>query len=66
MPSLSTRPHNEAVMREVPPEKLLVFNPAEGWEPLCRFLGVAVPDEAFPRVNSTQEWQKRPRKQIKG
>lgn len=58
--------HNEAVMREVPPEKLLVFNPAEGWEPLCQFLGVAVPDEEFPRVNSTKEWQERPRRQIKG
>lgn len=54
--------HNEAVIREVPPGKLLVFNPAEGWEPLCRFLEVPVPDEAFPRVNSTQDWQNRPRR----
>jgi hypothetical protein len=23
----------------------------QGWEPLCRFLGVDVPDEPFPRVN---------------
>jgi hypothetical protein len=58
--------HNDAVISEVPPEKLLVFNPAEGWEPLCQFLGVAAPDEEFPRVNSTKEWQERPRKQIKG
>jgi hypothetical protein len=23
----------------------------EGWEPLCHFLGVDVPDEPFPHVN---------------
>lgn len=56
--------HNASVIREVPPEKLLVFNPAEGWEPLCAFLGVPVPDEPFPRINSTQEWQERPRREI--
>jgi hypothetical protein len=34
---------------------LLVFSPKEGWAPLCSFLGVAVPDEPFPRVNSRDE-----------
>ncbi|HEX4095678.1 MAG TPA: sulfotransferase [Caulobacteraceae bacterium] len=43
--------HNTAVLREVPPERLLVFQVSEGWEPLCRFLGVETPVEAFPRVN---------------
>lgn len=28
-----------------------MYRVEEGWEPLCRFLGVAVPDEPFPRVN---------------
>lgn len=27
----------------------------EGWEPLCSFLGVPVPDVPFPRVNSQAE-----------
>ena len=27
----------------MPPERLLVFNVKEGWEPLCRFLGCEVP-----------------------
>ncbi len=44
--------HNEEVKRFVPPERLLVYDVKEGWEPLCRFLGVDVPDEPFPRVNS--------------
>ena len=49
--------HNAGVIRDVPPERLLVFNVAEGWEPLCRFLGVPVPETPFPRVNSTDEFR---------
>lgn len=44
--------HYERVRRTVPAERLLVYRVQEGWEPLCRFLGVDVPDEAFPRVNA--------------
>jgi hypothetical protein len=44
--------HIELVKQYVPPEKLLVYNVKEGWEPLCAFLGVAVPQaEPFPHVN---------------
>lgn len=32
-------------------ERLLVFDVAEGWGPLCAFLGVPVPDEPFPHRN---------------
>jgi hypothetical protein len=39
------------VRSTVPPDRLLVFDVADGWEPLCDFLGVPVPDEPFPRVN---------------
>lgn len=35
----------------VPAEKLLVFDVAEGWEPLCAFLEVPVPDVEFPHHN---------------
>ncbi len=49
--------HNAAVQREVPPERLLVFEIKQGWEPLCRFLGVPVPDGPFPRANSTDEFR---------
>lgn len=47
--------HNQAVIDTIPAERLLVFHPKEGWEPLCAFLGVAVPDVPFPRVNSRDE-----------
>ncbi len=39
------------VKAEVPAERLLVFDVAEGWDPLCAFLGVDVPDQPFPHHN---------------
>lgn len=47
--------HNQAVIDTIAPERLLVFHPKEGWGPLCEFLGVPVPPEPFPRVNSRDE-----------
>jgi hypothetical protein len=51
--------HNAEVRRSVPPERLLVFDVREGWEPLCDFLGVEVPDEPFPHLNDTREMRRR-------
>ena len=50
---------NASVIAKVPSEKLLIFNVKEGWEPLCEFLGVAVPEQEFPRTNSTEQFQER-------
>jgi hypothetical protein len=49
----------EAVQRDVPADRLLVFDVAEGWAPLCRFLEKPVPEAPFPRSNSTEEFQQR-------
>lgn len=51
--------HNEEVKRTVPPERLLVYDVKEGWEPLCRFLQVPVPNTPFPRVNDTATFNNR-------
>jgi hypothetical protein len=51
--------HIAEVQRAIAPERLLTFDVAEGWEPLCAFLEVPVPDGPFPRTNSTEEFQKR-------
>jgi hypothetical protein len=51
--------HNAAVIREVPAEKLLVYMPGDGWEPLCAFLGVDVPDVEYPRLNTTEQFRER-------
>jgi hypothetical protein len=50
---------NEQVIANVPAEKLLVFQAKDGWEPLCRFLGVPVPPEPYPRVNSREDMHRR-------
>jgi hypothetical protein len=44
---------NETVESIVPAERLLVWNPSEGWQPLCEFLDVPVPSEPLPRLNDT-------------
>ncbi|WP_425410457.1 sulfotransferase [Hyphococcus sp.] len=49
--------HNETVKAAFGPDRLLVFEAKDGWAPLCAFLGVEVPDEAYPRVNSREELQ---------
>jgi hypothetical protein len=43
--------HNEWVRKQVPKEKLLEMDLADGWEPLRKFLGKPVPSEPFPRAN---------------
>ena len=53
------RRHTETVIAGMPKDRLLVFNVAEGWGPLCAFLGVPAPDMPYPRENSTQEFQTR-------
>ena len=41
------------------PDRLLVFDPNDGWEPLCAFLGVAEPEEPFPHTNTTKQFLSR-------
>lgn len=43
--------HEAKVRALVPKEQLLEMGLSEGWEPLCKFMGVPVPNEPFPRVN---------------
>ena len=50
------RRHTEAVKAAIAPERLLVYEVREGWEPLCAFLGVPVPDEPFPAQNDRAEF----------
>lgn len=51
--------HNDAVRREIPADRLLVMEIGQGWEPLCEFLGVPVPDEPFPRSNDRRTFRER-------
>ena len=46
--------HAEEVRRTIPADWLLEFEVKQGWEPLCAFLDVPVPDTEFPFVNDTE------------
>jgi hypothetical protein len=48
---------NDAVIATVPTERLLVWNPSDGWESLCAFLEVAEPAEPVPHLNDTQSFR---------
>ena len=47
------------VKQVVPPSRLLVFEAKQGWEPLCKFLDLPVPEGKFPHVNDTPSMLKK-------
>lgn len=47
----------DEVRKLVPKDRLLEYRIEEGWEPLCRFLGEAVPEDDFPRGNSKEDFK---------
>jgi len=49
--------HNADVRATADPSRLVEWQPADGWEPLCAALGVPVPDEPFPHVNTTDDFR---------
>jgi hypothetical protein len=51
--------HIAEVKATIKPERLLVYEVGSGWEPLCDFLNVPVPDTPYPSSNSTEEFQNR-------
>lgn len=51
--------HNAKVRATIPADRLLEYQSGQGWEPLCAFLGVPVPEAPYPKVNSTEEFVQR-------
>ena len=45
--------HNQEVREAVPASRLLEWKPADGWEPLCEFLEVPVPQSPIPHINDS-------------
>ena len=43
--------YGDEVRKTITTDRLLEFEAKDGWEPLCRFLGVPVPEQPFPHVN---------------
>ncbi|GIJ90382.1 hypothetical protein Asppvi_009336 [Aspergillus pseudoviridinutans] len=52
---------NELIKRTVSPDRLLVFKAQDGWEPLCKFLGVDVPplNVSYPHANKREDMLER-------
>lgn len=49
--------HLEYLEDVVPKEKLFYYSVKDGWGPLCDILEVPVPDEPFPRLNDSKDFQ---------
>lgn len=49
--------HNSRVRAEVPPSRLVEWQPGDGWAPLCAALGLEEPSEPFPHLNSTSDFR---------
>jgi hypothetical protein len=50
---------NAEVQETVPADRLLVWPVSDGWEPLCRFLELPVPDTPFPHLNDSKVFGER-------
>lgn len=46
--------HQLEVSGVVAPERLLIYDIRNGWEPLCEFLGAPVPKTPFPHLNGRE------------
>jgi len=49
--------HNAEVRASVPADRLIDWQPGDGWAPICEGLGLATPDVPFPHVNTREEMQ---------
>lgn len=47
--------HILEVQKNIPADRLLIHSAKEGWEPMCEFLNVPVPDTPYPKVNEAKE-----------
>jgi Sulfotransferase domain len=56
--------HNEEVRREAAGERLIEWQPADGWEPICSALGVPVPDTPFPHENASEDFDEKVERSI--
>ena len=46
------RKYNQLVENSVKDCDLLIWKPSDGWEPLCNFLKVQIPDTPFPSIKT--------------
>jgi hypothetical protein len=49
--------HNANVRASARPDRLVEWQPGDGWDSICHALGMRVPDTPFPHVNTTDEFR---------
>jgi hypothetical protein len=49
--------HNRTVRASVPSDRLVDWQPGDGWEPICAALSVPVPDGPFPHMNTSADFR---------
>lgn len=49
--------HNADVRASVPADQLIDYRTGDGWKPICEKLGLPVPEEPFPHLNTTDEFR---------
>ena len=49
----------DEVRAEIEAERLIEWQPGDGWEPICSALGMPVPNRPFPHENSTADYAAR-------
>jgi hypothetical protein len=49
--------HNAEVRAEVPPDRLIDWQPGDGWEPICSALDLPVPTDSFPHANRSEDFR---------
>lgn len=57
--------HINEVIAHVPKDKLLVFDPSQGWKPLCDFLNLSIPEVEFPHLNKKEHFHEMVKGMIK-
>lgn len=45
---------NQEVQETISSDRLLVWSVSDGWDPLCEFLDLPVPEAEFPRLNDSK------------
>jgi hypothetical protein len=50
---------NAHVHATAPKDRLVVWHPGDGWDPICKALKLPVPNEPFPHSNTTEEFNAR-------
>lgn len=58
--------HNAQVRKVIPADRLIIWQPGDGWGPICNGLGVAIPDEPYPHSNSSASFLDTVKAAVKG